>query len=480
MPSSEIDVFSSAGVGIALVSCDGQFLDVNPALGRLLGAAPDDLFGTPCPLAGGPADFEYELDGTWLLVNAAPADDGTVLIHTFDITARKAAETDLAEREATFRTIFEDAHVGIALVDSTGHFLKVNRAHAEMQGSTPEEIAGKHFSEVVPPELRETNAVDHEERSADADVAGAGFDVPFIRADGTPGVQRVTYSIIRDAADEPLHNVVQVEDVTEQRRTEQQLQLSQRLESIGQLGAGIAHEINTPIQFVGHSLRFVEAACADLLAVVDAFEAGDSARVRKELEVADVDYLRERLPAAVERAGAGVRRVAEIVQAMREFTQPHGGGHVDVNRALANTLVVTRNSYVDVADVHADLGDVPVVQANGSELNQVFVSLIVNAAHAIEEHGERGTISVTTRRDGDEVVVAITDTGAGIPPELHERVFDPFFTTKAVGRGTGQGLALARSIVCERHGGTLAFDSEVGRGTTFEIRLSVAGAGGPR
>jgi two-component system, NtrC family, sensor kinase len=475
-PTAE-SVFSSAGVGIALVSCDGQFLDVNPALAGLLGAPSDDLFGTPCAFAAGPADFEYERDGTWLLVNAAPADDGTLLVHAFDITARKAAEAALAEHESTFRTIFEDAHVGIALVNSTGHFLQVNRAHAEMQGTTPEELAGKHFSEVVPPELRETNADEHAERSADAAVAGADFDVPFLRTDGTPGVQRVSYSIIRDAADQPLHNVVQVEDITEQRRAEQQLLLSQKLESIGQLGAGIAHEINTPIQFVGDSLKFVEAACVDLLAIADACESGDAARIREELNAADVDYLRARLPAAIERAGEGVQRVTEIVRAMREFAEPHTGGSVDINRALENALVVTRNSYACFADVQTDFGaDVPPVNANSGELNQVFVNLIVNAAHAIEERDEAGTITVSTRCAGDAVVVSITDTGVGIPAELQERVFDPFFTTKEVGRGTGQGLALARSIVCDRHGGTLVLVSVVGRGTTFEIRLPAAGA----
>ena len=120
----------------------------------------------------------------------------------------------------------------------------------------------------------------------------------------------------------------------------------------------------------------------------------------------------------------------------------------------------------------------PPVYANGGELNQVFVNLIVNAAHAVGERGERGTISVATRCDGDEVVIAISDTGVGIPVEHRERVFDPFFTTKEVGVGTGQGLALARSIVCDRHGGTLTLDSEVGRGTSFEIRLAIADADG--
>jgi PAS domain S-box-containing protein len=476
-PASDSTV-ASAGVGIARVSADGRFVEVNAVLAQLLRAAPDDLIGAICPLASAHGHFERELDGTWLLVSTSPAADGAHVLHAFDITARKIAEAELAEREATFRKIFEDAHVGIALVDATGHFLRVNHKHAAMHGFTAEELAGRHFRELVPPQLRERNVGNHEERSADAGVDSADFDVPYQRTDGTPGVERVSYSIIRDAADRPLHNIVQVEDITEQRHAEQQLLLSQKLESIGQLGAGIAHEINTPIQFVGDSLKFVETACTDLLALADACEAEDAGRVRETLEAADVGYLRERLPAAIERAGDGVRRVAEIVSAMREFAHPLAGGIVDVNQALANTLVVTRNSYAAVADVHTDLGDVPPVSANGGELNQVFVNLIVNAAQAVGERGERGTISVATRCDGDEVVVSISDTGVGIPVEHRERVFDPFFTTKEVGVGTGQGLALARSIVCDRHGGTLTLASEVGRGSTFEIRLAVADADG--
>jgi PAS domain S-box-containing protein len=392
-----------------------------------------------------------------------------------DITARK-------DDEATFRTIFEDASVGIALVDPTGHFLRVNRAHAAMSGHTPEELVGRHFRELVPEHLREERVAEHEQQSADADVDGVEIPVPFERPDGSIGWTLVSYSIIRNAVGEPLHNVVQVRDISEQRRLEEQLRLAQKLESVGQLAAGIAHEINTPTQFIGDSVRFAADACADLLALVDAYEgalAGDDQRDRLDdaRERADVPYLRDRLPAALGRAADGVDRVATIVRAMREFASPGGGDRelVDVNAALANTLVVTANRYNAIADVRTDFADVPPVRGNGGELNQVFVSLIVNAAQAIEDAGsDRGVITLSTRCDGEHVAITIADTGSGIAPEHRGRVFDPFFTTREVGQGTGQGLTTARAIIADRHAGAITLESEPGRGAAFTITLPAA------
>ena len=180
----------------------------------------------------------------------------------------------------------------------------------------------------------------------------------------------------------------------------------------------------------------------------------------------------------------GVQRVATIVGAMKDFANPRAAVQraIDVNAALESTLVVTHSQYKYVADVETDLGPLPSVMADDGELKQVFVNLIVNAAHAIEDavrDGQvRGTIRILTRVDGDDVVITVADTGCGMPPDVHDRIFDPFFTTKEVGRGTGQGLAIARAIIAERHGGTITLDSEQGSGTTFEIRLPVAGVGG--
>jgi two-component system, NtrC family, sensor kinase len=195
----------------------------------------------------------------------------------------------------------------------------------------------------------------------------------------------------------------------------------------------------------------------------------------------DVDFFIEEGPKTIVRTLEGVRRLATIVRAMKEFAHPDQKEMVetDLNRAVTATLEVARNEYKYVADLQLDLGELPPVTCYPGELNQVFLNVVVNAAHAIEDvvkgTGRRGTIRVSTRQDGDQVVVAIADTGGGIPESLRNRIFEPFFTTKEVGRGTGQGLSLARSIVA-KHRGQLTFTSEPGQGTTFSIRIPVAPA----
>jgi signal transduction histidine kinase len=282
-------------------------------------------------------------------------------------------------------------------------------------------------------------------------------------------------------------------DVTERKHLESQLAQAQKLESIGQLAAGIAHEINTPVQFVGDNARFLQAAFGDLCGLLDAY-----GRLRRALaagavppqaldeidrleRAADLDYLMAELPAAAGQTIEGVNRVAGIVRALKEFAHPDRTEPVatDINQALLSTLTVARNEVKYVADVETELGALPLVVCRRGELNQVFLNIVVNAAQAIAEvvarEGGRGRLSVRTAAEDGSVVVAIGDTGGGIPEAIHGRVFDPFFTTKPVGRGTGQGLAIARSVV-HKHGGALTFQSEVGRGTTFFIRLP---AGGP-
>jgi signal transduction histidine kinase len=285
-------------------------------------------------------------------------------------------------------------------------------------------------------------------------------------------------------------------DVTEAKRMEGELRLSQKLEAVGQLAAGIAHEINTPTQFVGDTVSFLERSFTDLLTLQDVQDELAAAvrvgtispelidRVQAAQEDADLDYLRDRVPAAFGRASEGIVRVGTIVAAMREFAHPTtiDKAPVDLNRAVRNTLVVAASEYKYVADVHTELPELPEVVCNLGELNQVILNLVVNAAHAIADHvgetGERGEIRITSRCDGDDVVVSVADTGGGIPAAIADRVFDPFFTTKDVGRGTGQGLAISRTLVVERHGGTLTFDTELGRGTTFHVRLPVNVGGG--
>jgi signal transduction histidine kinase len=283
-------------------------------------------------------------------------------------------------------------------------------------------------------------------------------------------------------------------EMRDRARMESELRMAQKLESVGQLAAGIAHEINSPVQYIGDSLAFLEDAQRDLFGFVARCRRVEAALRERELaaelvdsiesaaRAADLEFLSLNVPPAVERARAGVDRVARIVRALKEFAHPgeRDMTPTDVNRAIETTLVVATNEYKYVADVVTDLGELPPVRCNGGELNQVLLNLVVNAAHAVadahRDRKQRGTIRVSSRADGDDVVITVADDGCGIPETIRERVFDPFFTTKEVGRGTGQGLTIARTIVVDRHRGKLEFESEVGQGTTFRVRLPIAGA----
>ena len=217
------------------------------------------------------------------------------------------------------------------------------------------------------------------------------------------------------------------------------------------------------------------AYCEELLQA-PAFEAQRSA-LDERRDQADVSFVEVEAPKAVENILEGVSRVAKIVSAMKGFAHPGGAEKTltDLNQALETTIVVATNEWKNIARVETLFGDIPLVPCRLGEINQVFLNLLVNAAHAVESNvnrtGEKGTITVRTYVKGETVVVAIADDGSGIPPEIRRRIFDPFFTTKAVGRGTGQGLAIAHRVVVEQHGGVIDFTSELGKGTTFYVRL---------
>jgi PAS domain S-box-containing protein len=285
-------------------------------------------------------------------------------------------------------------------------------------------------------------------------------------------------------------------DVSERHRLEIELRHAQKLESVGRLAAGIAHEINTPIQFVGDNVRFLESAFADLDRLCAAYRelaeagpdpAGFEAARRKVDEVAaeiDMDFVMDEVPTAISQTLEGVSRVANIVRAMKSFGHPgtEEKTRADLNDAIRNTLVVANNEIKYVADVEAEYGELPLVHCHLGDINQVVLNLVVNAAHAIGSAGRgRGTIRVSTRlADDGYAVIEVADTGTGVPPEIADRLFDPFFTTKEVGSGTGQGLPLVRNLVTDRHGGTIDFVSKVGEGTVFTVRLPVEGTADPQ
>jgi PAS domain S-box-containing protein len=263
---------------------------------------------------------------------------------------------------------------------------------------------------------------------------------------------------------------------------------AQKLESIGQLAAGIAHEINTPIQFVGDNTRFFGESIAKLTEALARYEEAlmGAARgvvptpqeVAKLREDYDLDYILSELPMGVRETLDGVNRISTIVLALKEFSHPDSREkvHTDLNAALQSTTIVCRNEWKYLADLNLDLdAHLPLVPCLPGEMNQVFMNLIVNAAHAIEEKvghsGQKGVIDISTRLEDGQVVIRVKDTGTGIRPENLGRIFDPFYTTKEVGRGTGQGLAISRNIVVEKHSGRIDVESVVGEGTTIVIRL---------
>ena len=277
--------------------------------------------------------------------------------------------------------------------------------------------------------------------------------------------------------------VVIVRDITDQRSAERALTESRKLESIGTLAAGVAHEINTPIQFVSDNMTFLAESFVELLTAFDhvAELAGriDAEAVNAYEEEMDIDFLRSEVPGALSQSREGLVHVAEIVRAMKDFSHP-GGEHVEtsLNEAIESTTIVSRNEWKYLADLDLDLDEsLPLVRCNEGQIKQVILNIIVNAAHAIaddEAGGDRGLIAVSTRSVGDRVRIEIRDNGSGMSPEVRSRIYDRFFTTKDVGRGTGQGLAVAHDIITS-HGGTIAVDSVVGAGTTFVIELPVRG-----
>ncbi|MET0388923.1 MAG: ATP-binding protein [Polyangiales bacterium] len=370
----------------------------------------------------------------------------------------------------------------LLMVSEQGTIVDVNQAGLELLGYTDAELRGQPVSvlcERAARSLRDA-AAGPVPRHEEAWATKAGEKLP------------VLVSTARlNAEDGQLLSVLLVGvDLRNYKRLELELRHAQKLEAIGQLAAGVAHEINTPMQFIGDNVAFLQDGFNDLMGLVQLYErlrnAGETPAGLEELaalrERADLDYLESRGPRAFETTLQGVTRVSAIVAALKTFAHPqHDKSMVDLNKAVEDTLTVAKGEYKYVAEVSTELGDIPLVLCHGSDINQVLLNLVVNAAHAVSDgqtEGEpaRGRIVVKTVQDGSDVVLSVSDSGCGIPEDIRHRIFDPFFTTKEVGRGTGQGLTISYNLIVEKHGGSLSFESEVGRGTTFFVRLPIEGA----
>lgn len=415
--------------------------------------------------------------------------------HEQRLREQEAARLELHRVHAYNQLILDSVGEGIIGLDSRGHVTFANPAVQRMLGWSAEEMVGQSLAGLV------------RDMSHDASVAKPivwpvqytlesgstvhADDERFLRKQGS--AMHVEYVATPIREDEAIVGaVVTFQDITQRKLLECQLMQAQKLESIGQLAAGIAHEINTPTQFIGDNLRFLEDAFTDLTPLLTtrdllaclpendaAFDTGDGLGSPDALRSTDADYLLREIPKAITQSLEGVDRVANIVRSMKEFSHPDSDEMqpVDINKALECTLTVCRNEWKYCADAVLDLDPtLPLVSCLPGACNQVFLNLFVNAAHAIVDrqaqgNDAKGVITVSTLGAGEWVEVRVTDDGCGIPEPIQARIFDPFFTTKEVGKGTGQGLAIARSVVVDRHGGELSFETTVGRGTTFIVRL---------
>jgi len=404
-----------------------------------------------------------------------------------DISERKKVEEALKDSEKRYKNFVENSFSGVYVVQD-GRFAYLNNYAVSCTGYEPEEIIGIPSFSFVHPEDRVTMREKSKKMLSGEDLLPYEFRI-ITKDNNIRWLMETVSPISFKGRPAILGNCV---DVTERRQREVLELHSQKLESVGQLAAGIAHEINTPVQFVGDNIHFIQDALQDILSLtsmLDGLQDIDSPeftavhslidRIRQKEEEIDLVYLKEEIPKAIRQSLEGLQRVSRIVQAMREFSHPGGKDmtDLDINKAIESTITLTRNEWKYSADLSTDLTpDLPIVKGYPADFNQVILNIIINAAQALQEKvgkeaSEKGRIEISTRRDGDEVEICIRDTGPGIPPEAQARVFDPFFTTKEVGKGTGQGLAIARNIIVHKHGGKIYFETNAGEGTGFFIRL---------
>jgi PAS domain S-box-containing protein len=281
------------------------------------------------------------------------------------------------------------------------------------------------------------------------------------------------------------------ENITERKLMQVQLNHAQKMESIGQMAAGIAHEINTPLQYIGDNARFLRDSFLDILSLfkeyIQLVENNKGVLYPQEQLVSiedkkkdhEIDYLVEEIPQAINQSLEGIDRVNKIVQALKEFSHPGSEEKrpSDINRAINTTLNVSRNEWKYIAEVVTNLDmELPLVPCYLNDFNQVMLNLIINAVHTVKEktkddNPKSETIGITTKLRGKWVEISVSDTGMGIPKKIQPKIFDPFFTTKEVGKGTGQGLAIVHAIVVKKHQGKIDFESEVGVGANFRIQL---------
>jgi PAS domain S-box-containing protein len=437
-----------------------------------------------------PREFRQP-DGRWLYVREFRTDDGSLVCLRTDITDQKRHEEALRTSEQQLSTVTANLFEGVIVLDTAGTIQFMNPAARRFLHSEAEaDLSGRHVDAVIRVSEK-SKIVDFSDGPMKRAIEGGQIvrddDAVFQTAEGE--ALEVAFACAPLRTNKNVTGcVLSFRDIKDVKVAQRESLQSLKLASVGELAAGIAHEINTPSQYIGDNLRFIRDSFGELSDAIGEFQrlvdslrsierlAGSIERFENSVGKTDLDFLLSEIPAAAEQSLAGIEQISHIVSAMKEFSHPGAKEKVptNINQAIENTVTVSRNEWKHVADLETDLDPaLPFVPCLTSELNQVFLNLIVNASHAIQDSGrpERGAIKIETARIGHGVEIRISDNGSGIAPEIRDKIFDPFFTTKDVGRGTGQGLAICHDVIVNKHQGTISCDSEVGVGTTFTVRL---------
>jgi PAS domain S-box-containing protein len=401
-----------------------------------------------------------------------------------DVTHRKQAEEQVLESESTLRDILNALQAAILIIDPrTMTVVDVNGFGEQLFGEPKETLLGRRCQKL--PWVSGCGQAVTDCPLLQRAVLAQEFHIQ--RPDGK--ITPVSKTVITSKLNGSPHLYEILLDLTRQKDMERQLTHAQKMESIGQLAAGVAHELNTPIQYVGDNIYFLQQAFANvqnLLQTVGRILESCPAEAHKAFQEAKNDakmnFLTDQIPRAIEQSLDGASRVGSIVKAMKKFSHPGNEEQklTDINAAIENTVIVTRNEWKYHADIKLELSpNLPTIPCYPGELNMALLNIVVNAAHAIGEKvgetEEKGLITIHSSHNDEFVEISIEDTGTGIPAIHQKRIFDPFFTTKEVGKGTGQGLATAYDVIVNKHGGDIQFHTQEAVGTTFVIRLPCAG-----
>ncbi len=416
--------------------------------------------------------------------------------HAMQIIKIKSKALD--ESEHRTREILDTANEAFFACNFSGHIVDWSKQAQRLFGYRTDQIIGQTISQTILPTTSKQDTTHGGLRkilAGSPEDEGSGQRIELEARDANGRLFPIELSIAPMKTTEGFVFNAFAHDITSRKELQTQLAHAQKLESIGELAAGIAHEINTPTQYVGDNTRFLKDAFEELDQAQTALlqyinetkndpvsQSPHFQKLLSELESLDLEFLHEEIPSAITQTLDGIQRVAEIVRSMKNFAHPGTETKQlsDLNQAIKSTTVVSRNVWKYVSDLKLDLDpNLPKVNCTPGEINQVILNLIVNAAHAIEDKQKlkgsesMGTIEIRTKHDGENVIIQVIDTGNGIDQTIRERIYDPFTTTKQVGRGTGQGLAIARTVIVDKHQGQISFQTEEGVGTTFTIVLPV-------